>query len=81
MSFRDQTSHSVYESKRLLKVDVPLVNRSDCEAAYHKVGEHSNLNLPYRIDSTMLCADYTKKTIFVNDCDACSGDSGGPIVH
>lgn len=29
----------------------------------------------------MLCAGYTEKNVFVNDRDACSGDSGSPIIH
>jgi secreted trypsin-like serine protease len=83
MSSRGQTSPSVYGSERLRKVDLPLVQRSDCEAAYHKIDEETGhgYSLPDKIGETMLCAGYTEKTAFVNDRDSCAGDSGGPIIH
>ncbi|KAF3033306.1 hypothetical protein E8E12_000872 [Didymella heteroderae] len=79
-----QTTPSEYDeySDRLQKIDVPFVTSKNCEAAYRKLRQQTrNFHYPEEIDNTMFCAGYTKNTVFVNDQDACPGDSGGPIVH
>lgn len=48
----------------LRKVDVPLVSKARCDAAY-----------PESIDDTMICAGFEK-----GGKDSCQGDSGGPLM-
>ena len=51
-------------SQVLMKVDVPLIEQSKCEAAY-----------PGNILDTMVCAGLDE-----GGKDSCQGDSGGPLV-
>lgn len=50
-------------SDQLQKVDVPVVSKADCDAAY-----------PSRISDRMLCAG-----LKAGGKDSCQGDSGGPL--
>ncbi|KAF1957862.1 insect inhibitor with A fungal trypsin [Byssothecium circinans] len=50
----------------LLKVDVPIVSRTECRAAYGTSA----------VTNTMFCAGYS-----AGGRDSCQGDSGGPIVN
>ncbi|MEM7126577.1 MAG: serine protease [Chloroflexota bacterium] len=61
-----RTSHAVRTSQ-LHQVDVPLANQETCRIAYEQQG--------YEIDSTMLCAGLSE-----GGKDACTGDSGGPLL-
>lgn len=53
-------------STHLMKVSIPIVSRSQCQAAY------KNYNT---ITDRMICAGYTE-----GGKDSCQGDSGGPMV-
>ncbi|XP_055590479.1 trypsin-7-like [Uranotaenia lowii] len=53
------------DSKRLLKLDVPLVKQSTCREAY----------IIDDLTKRMLCAGYAE-----GGRDACQGDSGGPLL-
>lgn len=50
----------------LQETQVPIVNNTVCDAAYHR----NNVN-----EDAMLCAGYAEGGI-----DACQGDSGGPMI-
>ena len=43
---------------------MPVISRGECESTFR----------PGRISKTMMCAGY-----YDGGCDACSGDSGGPL--
>ncbi|MDA8244629.1 MAG: serine protease [Elusimicrobia bacterium] len=58
------TSESGSVSKKLLKVSVPFVNRTECDAAY-----------PGSLADSMICAGYKE-----GGKDSCQGDSGGPLL-
>jgi len=51
---------------KLLKVDVPIVARTECRANYTDIGP---------VTETMICASFPE-----GGKDSCQGDSGGPIV-
>jgi secreted trypsin-like serine protease len=54
----------------LQEVDLPLVDREVCKAAYGASSMHGNV-----LDERNLCAGYKE-----GGRDACQGDSGGPLV-
>ncbi len=58
------TSEGGSASAKLMKVDVPMVNAKNCEAAY-----------PSKITQRMICAGFEK-----GGKDSCQGDSGGPLM-
>lgn len=58
------TSEYATLSRKLQKVEVPLVSRDRCATAY-----------PKDLTERMLCAGYEK-----GKKDACQGDSGGPLI-
>ena len=51
----------------LRKVEMPIVNRQDCDVAYEAYDRSVNTN--------MLCVGYA-----TGGKDACTGDSGGPLI-
>lgn len=53
-------------SSTLMRVSVPIVNRTSCEKVYQPLNA---------ITSRMICAGYTE-----GGKDACQGDSGGPLA-
>jgi len=54
------------QPKSLMKVDVPIVSRSQCNQWYYNSDD---------ITENMICAGYKK-----GKKDSCQGDSGGPLV-
>ncbi|WP_181699752.1 trypsin-like serine protease [Chthonobacter albigriseus] len=59
-----------YLPSELQEVEVPLVARSECRAAYRETSMRMN-----PIDERAICAGYKE-----GGKDACQGDSGGPLV-
>lgn len=53
--------------RKLYSVDLPLVSKNRCHAAFN--------NSAYNLDNSMICAGY-----YEGGKDACQGDSGGPLV-
>lgn len=61
-------------SREILKADLRVVSKEDCEAIEAEF-EGNNVTLAGYVDgTTMICAKH-------NDKDSCQGDSGGPLVQ
>ena len=60
---------------KLQKVDLPIVPRGRCRAAY----DHRPVTSP-DITDDMVCAGYMSDDEYENDESPCGGDSGGPLV-
>mmetsp|Transcript_377 Transcript_377/g.497 ORF Transcript_377/g.497 Transcript_377/m.497 type:complete len:311 (+) Transcript_377:42-974(+) len=61
-------------SREVLKADLRVVSKEDCEAVEAEF-EGNNVTLAGYVDgATMICAKH-------NDRDSCQGDSGGPLVR
>lgn len=79
MRSRGQTSPDNYDGKRLRKVDVPLVKRSDCEAAYHQVDEETGHKYGYP-DKTPIIHTASGAVIGLVSFGMPCGEDGAPGV-
>jgi secreted trypsin-like serine protease len=61
-------------SREVLKADIRVVSKADCEKIEAEVKGQNVTLAGYVDDSTMICAKH-------QDRDSCQGDSGGPLVH
>lgn len=65
-------------SRRLRKVEIPIVSRAACDALFRGLEDEETGDLYPDITEAMVCAGNIND--FDNSKDSCHGDSGGPLV-